>query len=178
MNYGIKLREIRKNMGLTLEDVSKKTKFTKSFISQIENGKNSPSIASLKKICASLNTTISELFENERSAVHVLKKSDYTVVEHDGSIFSFMATQFSGRKLEPLLIEISPHGEVSSKSYQMKGEKFAYLIKGQVEFLISDEVYILKEGDLIYFTLNIPYKFKNITGEKVVLLCVGMSSIF
>lgn len=177
MNYGTKLREIRKNMGFTLEDVSRKTKFTKSFISQIENGKNSPSIASLKKICTSLNTTISELFKNERPDIHVLGNDDYNIIEYNNSVFTFMASQFSGSKLEPLIIEIQPNGEATSKSYQIKGEKFAYVVKGSVTLYMKNNEFLLKENDLVYFNSHSLYRFKNLSDHKAVVFCVGTSSV-
>ncbi len=178
MSYGTRLREIRKHMGFTLEDISQKTKFTKSFISQIENGKNSPSIASLKKICSALNTTISDLFEEEKSVIHILKKSDYQVFDYNGSSFSFMAAQFSGRKLEPLLVEVAPHGETSSKNYQHIGEEFVYMVKGGAVFVIGEEEYEVNEGESVYFSSNLPHRLKNNTKDKIVAFCVGTPPSF
>ena len=105
MGYGAKLRDFRKKLGLTLEDISQKTGFTKSFISQIENGKNSPSISSLKKICYALGTTISELFEDERNIVHVFKENDYKKLDNKNLNMVFLASKLLNRKLEPMIIE-------------------------------------------------------------------------
>lgn len=178
MSYGLKLRESRKRMGLTLEDVSQKTGFTKSFISQIENGKNSPSIASLKKICHSLGTSVSELFESERKVVHILHQEDYQVLAHNGIKFTFMAANFTNRKLEPIIVEIEPNGETGSDTYQHVGEEFGYMLEGEVSILIGGEDYLLKEGESAYFSSNLPHRLKNSTNKIARALWVGTPPSF
>jgi transcriptional regulator with XRE-family HTH domain len=161
MGYGVKLREFRKKLGLTLEDISQKTGFTKSFISQIENGKNSPSISSLKKICYALGTTISELFEDERNIVHVFKEEDYKQLDNKNLNMVFLASKLLNRKLEPMLIELSPHAETGSDFYQHTGEEFGYVLEGEFTVIIGTEEHILKAGESIYFSSNLPHKLKN-----------------
>lgn len=178
MNYGVRLKEIRKNMNLTLDEVSKRTGFTKSFISQIENGKNSPSISSLQKICSSLNITISELFHNETPNVYILQKDDYHTYNFPQSTFSYMAKKYSGRKLEPLLISIDSKGEMLSKNCKITSEKFAYVVKGRVKLSIGNEEHNIEEGSLMYFSQNLPYKILNETDEEVTIFCVGINSLY
>lgn len=161
MSYGAKLRDIRKKLGMTLEDISQKTGFTKSFISQIENGKNSPSISSLKKICYALGTTISELFEDERNIVHIFKQEEYRVLKHKNISLSFMATKLVNRKMEPMLIELEPHGETGSDFYQHTGEEFGYVIEGELTVIIGTDEHKLIAGDSIYFSSNLPHRLKN-----------------
>ena len=64
---GKKLKGSRLAKSYSLEELARRTGFSKSFLSQIENGKNSPSIASLKKITHALDVSIGELFEADQS---------------------------------------------------------------------------------------------------------------
>lgn len=161
MSYGSKLKDIRKKLGMTLEDISLKTGFTKSFISQIENGKNSPSISSLKKICYALGTTISELFEDERNLVHKFTKADYKQLKNKSLRMDFLATKLINRKLEPMLIEIEPHSETGSDYYKHTGEEFGYVLEGTLTIIIGNEEYIIEQGESIYFSSNLPHRLKN-----------------
>ncbi|WP_303850456.1 helix-turn-helix domain-containing protein [Seleniivibrio woodruffii] len=178
MPYGIKLREIRKKLGMTLEDISQKTGFTKSFISQIENGKNSPSIASLKKICFALGTTISELFEDERNIVNVFDPSEYKVFKNKSISMSFIASKLVNRKLEPMLIELDPYGETGSEYYQHVGEEFGYVIEGEICVVIGADEYHLPAGHSIYFSSNMPHKIRNRTDKPAVALWVDTPPTF
>jgi len=62
MTLGEKLRSIRTARALSLEDLAKKTNLTRSFLSQIEKNKTSPSISSLVRIAAALAVSMSDLF--------------------------------------------------------------------------------------------------------------------
>lgn len=161
MSYGGKLRDFRKKLGMTLEDISQKTGFTKSFISQIENGKNSPSIASLKKICYALGTTISELFEDERNIVHTFNNDDYKELNNKNLKMTFLASKLVNRKLEPMIIEIGPHSETGADFYQHTGEEFGYVLEGEFTVMIGTEEHVLTVGESIYFSSNLPHRLKN-----------------
>jgi len=178
MSYGAKLREMRKRLGMTLEDISQKTGFTKSFISQIENGKNSPSISSLKKICYALGTTISELFEDERNIVHTFSKSDYKVLKNKTMSITFFANKLVNRKLEPLLVEIDPHSETGTDFYRHTGEEFGYVFEGTMTVVIGNEEHVLHEGDSIYFSSNLPHRLRNKTDQMTRAFWVGTPPSF
>jgi len=178
MGYGAKLREIRKRLGMSLEDVSQKTGFTKSFISQIENGKNSPSIASLKKICYALGITISELFEDERNVVSKFSFDDYKVLKNKNLDIYFLASKLVNRKLEPLLLEMHPNSETGSNFYNHTGEEFGYVLEGEITVVIGNEEYVLKEGESIYFSSNLPHKIKNKTNKFAKAFWVGTPPSF
>lgn len=165
MGYGTKLRDIRKRLGLTLEDISQKTGFTKSFISQIENGKNSPSIASLKKICYALGTTISELFEDERNVINTFTPADYNVLKNKSISMTFPASKVINRKLEPIIIELEPYSETGTDSYQHVGEEFGYVLEGEIVVAIGSDEYKLGTGESIYFSSNLPHRIRNRTDK-------------
>jgi transcriptional regulator with XRE-family HTH domain len=178
MSYGAKLKEIRKKLGFTLEDISQKTGFTKSFISQIENGKNSPSISSLKKICYALGTTISELFEDERNIVHKFTKEDYNILDNKNIVMYFLASKLISRKLEPMIIEIDPHGETGSDYYRHSGEEFGYVLEGTLTVIIGTDEYNIEQGESIYFSSNLPHKLKNKKNIKMRAFWVGTPPSF
>ncbi|MGD9808721.1 MAG: helix-turn-helix domain-containing protein [Deferribacterales bacterium] len=178
MSYGIKLRDTRKKLGMTLEDISQKTGFTKSFISQIENGKNSPSIASLKKICYALGTTISELFEDERNIVNIFSEPDFKVLRNKSISMSFLASKLVNRKMEPILIELDPYGETGSDYYHHTGEELGYVIEGEICVVIGNDEHYLTTGQCIYFSSNLPHKIRNRTDKPAVAFWVGTPPSF
>lgn len=61
--YKNKMREIRLEQGITLEQLSKKTKISVAYLSRIERGERiNPSIKTLFKIAYALDKTIVEVF--------------------------------------------------------------------------------------------------------------------
>ena len=57
---GQRLRDLRATRGLSLRALAEASGVTASALSQIENGKNSPSVSTLKKILTALGTTLGE----------------------------------------------------------------------------------------------------------------------
>ncbi len=160
---GEKLKAVRKERGYSLEELAKRTSFSKSFLSQIENGKNSPSIASLKKITSALDISIGELFEEDRAdQVYYTKKDDRQVFEvvKDKVIFEFGASKVPGRKMECLFFTLLPGGE-SDGDYSHEGEEFGTVIEGTLLFQIGGKEYRLEPGDSVYFNSSTPHRWKN-----------------
>ena len=60
------IRKLRLQQNLTVDQLAKKSGFSKGFISQIESEQTSPSIATLTDILEALATTMAEFFKEEK----------------------------------------------------------------------------------------------------------------
>src|SRR5690348_13950582 len=64
-DLGRRLKEVRVRAGLTLRELARQADVSPSLISQIENGKSQPSVATLYTFSRLLNVSIDELFSDE-----------------------------------------------------------------------------------------------------------------
>ena len=63
--YCNKMKEIRIEQGITLEELAKKTNISIGYLSHLERGtRNNPSIRLMEKISKALNKSILEVFFN------------------------------------------------------------------------------------------------------------------
>ncbi|MBI1350635.1 MAG: helix-turn-helix domain-containing protein [Actinomycetales bacterium] len=62
-NLGARLRDVRLQAGLSLREVARRLGVSPSFISQMENGKSQPSVATLYSMAQLLDVSIDELFQ-------------------------------------------------------------------------------------------------------------------
>ncbi|MCR9062105.1 MAG: helix-turn-helix domain-containing protein, partial [Rhodobacteraceae bacterium] len=62
-NYGPVIRQRRKALGMTLDDVAKATDLTIGFLSQVERGISAPSLSSFMRIAGALQTSLEELLK-------------------------------------------------------------------------------------------------------------------
>jgi transcriptional regulator with XRE-family HTH domain/quercetin dioxygenase-like cupin family protein len=62
-NLGSRLKDVRLKAGLTLRELARQADVSPSFVSQIENGKSQPSVATLYAFAQLLNVSIDELFD-------------------------------------------------------------------------------------------------------------------
>lgn len=69
VNLGARLKGVRLATGMSLREVARRLGVSASFVSQMENGKSQPSVATLYSMAQLLGVSIDELFSPEPSAV-------------------------------------------------------------------------------------------------------------
>lgn len=84
---GDQLRKRRQAAGLSLRQFAKNLDVSASFISQLENGKSQPSVATLYSICSALGVTVDELFAGSGDEVEVATSA------HPGSVVNAISSR-------------------------------------------------------------------------------------
>ena len=182
LNLGNKIRSLRKQRALTLQEVSDLTGLSKPLLSQIENNIAAPPIATLIKISTALGVKISHFFrdQNMDDRIVVVRKSDRYGVKklfHNknesriGYKWESLAYPMVGKQMEPFVVEIEPRDENDLLFNDHKGEEFHFILDGVLEFRTSDRIYELKQGDSIYFDSSIPHALRGI-GDRAKSLIV------
>lgn len=176
-SIGERLKKCRNEKGLSLRELAGKIDLSASFLSQIEQGKASPSIENLKKIANALDVRVGYLIEDEEDDeknIHFIKKDEMKYLESKGSKIkiAFLLNNNKEKNMEPIIYEIGPNGESGRDFYSHAGEEFIFIIEGSLEIFIGEKKYYLNEGDSLYFKSNIKHRFKNITDKSVKALWV------
>ena len=79
MDIGGKIRHLRTQKGLTLEELASRSELTKGFLSQLERNLTSPSIDSLDDILEALGTNLAEFFKEDKVEQYTFRASDFYV---------------------------------------------------------------------------------------------------
>ena len=66
MDYGKKLKSIRENKKISIYRLSQDTGISQGHISDLENGRNQPTIETLRKILVPLGITLAEFFNEDK----------------------------------------------------------------------------------------------------------------
>ena len=74
MDIGHKIKQLRIQKGLTLEELASRSELTKGFLSQMERNLTSPSIATLNDIVEALGSTLSEFQRGKTRKSGISKK--------------------------------------------------------------------------------------------------------
>ena len=169
LHIGKKIRDLRKNAGLVLQDLSNKTGFSKSLLSQIEKEVVSPPIATLLKISKALNVNIGFFFQDSDPEVKVVlvRRDESKVVdsryfgrEESGYYYEALAYKKSKKYMEPFLVEFKRKKAGKLSYFSHEGEEFIYLMEGRLEFRTEDQHYLLYPGDSLYFESSIPHAYR------------------
>ena len=109
MDIGKKLRELRKQNDLTLEDLASRSELTKGFLSQVERNLTAPSIATLEDILEALGSNLSEFFHEEEEKQIVFGTDDFFVDEKEDYQVEWIIPNAQKNQMEPILMTLYPH---------------------------------------------------------------------
>lgn len=111
MDIGHKIKQLRIQKGLTLEELASRSELTKGFLSQTERNLTSPSIAILNDIVEALGTSLSEFFKEDKEERIVFRKRDFFVDERDHCTVNWIVPNTQKNEMEPILLELPQGGE-------------------------------------------------------------------
>lgn len=179
MKIGNKIRELRLENDLTQEELANRLELTKGFISQIENDITSPSISTLMDILEVLGTNISDFFDEKAQEKVVFKKEEFFEKEDDElkHLIKWIVPNALKYEMEPIIIEISPHGR-SFKDDPHAGEEFGYVLKGEITLMLENKKNIVKEGETFYYLANKEHFIYNHTSHKAIVLWISTPPMF
>jgi transcriptional regulator with XRE-family HTH domain len=167
---GVNIKRLREEQDLTLRALAKKLEISASFLSQVESGKASPSLSTLKSIADALSTTIGNLIGEAQKLEDnpVVRSSERKYVQELGRGINLylLTSRDSNKQMEPLLFKLKEGATSGERSYKHFGQEFVMVLRGVIEVMLNDMSYILKKGDSIYFNSNVPHAFKNIGKEE------------
>ncbi len=162
-NLGDRMRAIRKKKNLTLKDVARMTDLTESLISQIENRKANPSVATLVAISRVLDVPIGAFFDDEDMVGGpVIRKSERSVVHTaSGITYYLMNRELQESPIEVLWAEYE-QGSSTGKLITHEGLECGVVLSGKLEVETEREKYILNAGDSITLESTRPHMITNI----------------
>lgn len=172
-----KIKEIRKNKSITIQELANKAGVSKGLISQIENNRTIPSLPVLINIISSLEIDMNKFFEDfsgpkEPGPVIVLKKENYSslVLEKGtGSLYKRITDQDVGEgNMSVVLLELDPFKEESI--VQQDAYIFKHIINGKAAIHLRNQVIELEAGDSIFLDGNMIRSTKNENEEKCIIL--------
>ncbi|GAB2756904.1 helix-turn-helix domain-containing protein [Sinomonas soli] len=187
-NLGERLKQYRLRAGLSVRALARQADLSPSFISQIENGKSRPSVGTLYSFAQLLNVPIDELFEEhergpgnssdtdaEFHPAEVWKLSEYSnrvSVVHpshrphlamaEGVDWERLAAT-SERGINFMKITYAPgaSSQADGALVTHHGYEYGYVLRGQLEVTVGDEVFILNAGESLGFDSTIPHRLRN-----------------
>lgn len=162
-DVGSRLRQVRMQRSLSVTEVARLSGLTRSFLSQVENGRVSPSVASLQKIVTALDMTLSALFARPAESRPLVRKRDRPRLHYAGTgVDEELLSPSLAGKLQVMWTRIDPGGGSGYEDYTHDAdEECIVVIRGGLEVTVEGQVYSLEEGDAITFGSRLPHHWHN-----------------
>ena len=175
VDLGARIRALRLASGLTLRRVAADAGVTESFLSQVERGVASPSIATVQRIARALGQSIAELFAADERAGSVVRARDRRRVVYQGlgAIDEFLTRATDG-KLQVILSTIEPGGGTGDEAYTHDSdEEVVVVLEGALYLWVGPEHFRLEAGDAVTHSSRLPHRNTNPgPGVARVLFCI------
>ncbi len=172
-----RVRELRTDQGMTLQDVARMTGLSKGLLSKVETGVVSPPIATLAKLAEALEVPIGEFFDPQNGSESVVffpkskRKQVKGRLSQHAYKYELLVTGRRRRDMQPMIIS------VEGKNYKFKlmdhaGEQFIYLLQGEMNYVVGEKEYLMRPGDSLYFDARIMHGPKLNKEQKAQYLVV------
>ena len=159
MDIGKKLKELRLQNDLTLNDLASRSELSKGFLSQVERNLTTPSIATLEDILEALGSNLSDFFHEEEEHQIVFGQQDFFVDEQEGFQIEWIVPNAQKNQMEK-------SREVSA----FQGEEFGYVLKGSITIVRGKKKYKVKAKETFYMDgSRSHYLYNHGSGEAKVL---------
>lgn len=162
------LRAVRRQRGLTLERLAEQTGLTKSYLSKIERGQSTPSIAVALKVARALDVDVGRLFSDEAAE----EKITVDRADSAGGRYRALASTLLGKSMSPFVVR--PGSPSDDPHPEHAGDELVFVHAGTVDLEYGDQTITLGTGDSAYFDASIPHKIRRAgtqRAEVVVVAC-------
>ena len=175
IELGKKIKAVRKEKGIKINQLSARSGLTDSTISMIENGKISPSITTAYKIAMALGVHPVEFFEIEKHKKWIVsrKQERERLQFHDSDkAMEYLLKAGRDSQNEIFISYLGPAQKSFDEHITHSGHKFGYVLTGSIELQLGEEKVLLNEGDSIFFEAVIPHLWKGIENRESGILWV------
>ncbi len=165
-----RLRQLRAERGLTLQQVAERASIDLSTLSRLEAGRRRLALDHIPALAAALDVSTDELLAStpERDPrVHAKP------VEHDGLI-RWPLTRRPAGGLHTFKIRISPERTVPPDPLPVhEGHEWMYVMSGRMRLLLGEEDLVIEPGEAVEFSTWTPHWFGAIDGPVEVIAIFG-----
>lgn len=175
LGIGKKIKALRISKGLEPDELAARLGLSKVLLSQIEDDVLPPTVATLLNISAQLDVGIDHFFTDQKSKAEfeITRPDDRLAVHHEALAdskrltydYESLAYRLAEKHMEPFFVEFDA-SEEASEALTHEGEEFVYVLEGEIEFTLGDEVVRLREGEALYFYAHTPHAIRGIGPGK------------
>jgi transcriptional regulator with XRE-family HTH domain len=174
VDVGERLRDIRRLRRATLRMIAERAGVSESFLSQVERGRASASIASLRRIAGALGVTVADLFEpGGPPSPRVLRREERPALAFGILGRKLLLTPRPLQHLEVFVGELDPGGSTGAEPYAHgDSEELFVVLSGNVQLELGGDVHELETGDSIDYRSSTPHRATNVGEERAEVMWI------
>jgi quercetin dioxygenase-like cupin family protein len=175
-DIGNRIRSIREDKGLSLEELSHLTGFDVETIAGIEDNAIQPQLGTVIKMSKALDSAFGRLVSGVGDKMFSITRkteqrpaSRSTTQKGRKNLYTYrsLAPEVKGRHMEALMVQLEENPDEEMSVHE--GEEFIYVLEGSVLFRIGEERFELEPGDSVYYLSTIQHLVAAKKGQAKIL---------
>lgn len=168
---GPKIRQLRLRKKIALVDLGKHTGLSASMLSQLENGKLVPTLATLARIAMVFDVGLDFFFGDKRRkrpfiVVHGSERirfPDRPTSPKPDYFFECLAFSSQDKSLQAYLAEFPKRQPTEVAEHFHDGAEFVHVLEGSLVIRYQSEEYLLHSGDSVYFDSSEAHSYQGMS---------------
>ena len=175
---GSRLRALRRKRHLTLEQVAGATGLNRGYLSRLESGEKSPSIATTLKLANALEVPIAALFGEavEETDLHLVRVASRVAASGPVGSGGYQLVPLSqGSSSEGLVVFVLHPSDQFEEDERAEhaGTEGLYVLDGKIELRLADRSIGLSAGDYLQFPGHLSHQIRKVSKQASVLVVIG-----
>lgn len=169
MDIGSTIRTIRKRKNITIAQICEEAGVSQGFMSQVENNKTSPSIATLESIASALKVPLAYLLLQKEDRMKIVRSEDrhHTTSGTEKLRVSHLAKT---NNVSMVLVEFPPGASTGAIPQAHEGEEVHFILEGKLFVEQGEDRAELVAGDSFSWNACTPHFAKNIGDQPALVL--------
>lgn len=161
---GARIRERRKQLGLTLNEVAERTGVSISMLSMLERGVAGASIGTLVAVASALHLQMHDLFEvaDETARSPLIRREDQTEVVTGEGVLRRLLHHSRADGVEIVVHEYEPGTASGDRPLHHEGREFGFLLSGSLTVEVDGVSHRLRPGDAVAYDSAKPHRMVNV----------------
>ncbi|WP_111510608.1 helix-turn-helix domain-containing protein [Mycobacterium kyogaense] len=167
-----RLRELRTQRGMTLDDVASRSSIDVSTLSRLESGKRRLALDHLPRLARALSVSTDELLREPE-----VDDPRVRGTAHTSHLITFwpLTGQGPAGGLHAYKIRISARRRTPPEQLPVhEGHDWMYVLSGRMRLLLGDRDFTIKPGEAVEFSTWTPHWFGTVDGPVEALALFGL----
>lgn len=160
-HVGIRIRQLRQSKELSSKELAARSGLTASYISRIENGKVSPTVATLGKVVQAMGESFASLFGDAQAEGPVVRAQGRRPLRSQG-VDDYRVTPGWALRLVVVESVIQPGQASGAEPHTHPGDEECVLVlDGQLTVWLEQREHLLGPDDSATYLCRLPHRWRN-----------------
>lgn len=160
---GHRLRHLREQRSLSLDQAAQLTGVSKPMLGQIERGQSNPTVSTLWKIADGLGVPFTAFLEKEGPEVKYVSQKELTPINEADDKYKVYPVfpMLPGKFFEIFTVTLEPGCQYHAKPHPRGVEEYVWVTEGETTIIINEEQFVIGKEEGISFKADRNHTYLN-----------------